>query len=486
MLATGLDHLRTAVRFAHRHRRAIALSCVAAAAVTCYCKVQAALKEAEAIQAEFAERSAKERRFRLYLGRARAECRTAILNFLPTLRSRLYATADISRPVRALKALRQSRDAAASAQGEGGDPAPPPSEEDPAEAELWDEVKVTSFTRLLLSMYAFSALNLMLRLQMHILGRYSYEEASELLKREAGQKQQPGTGAGAGAGGGGERGVGASLPMDARRAFLSSTYEFLLGDGLRALAADVEAAVRTCSADWHCQSKLAVGWEELAGMLRRVRAEVEGGVGGAAAAAGDAQAAQDPLLRYIINPIDELPAAAAAAAAAESAAAAAAAPPDAAALSSGASPANPLQRPPAQPPSPPLSPRAQGQVRMMLNETWDVVESPNFSLAMKDCLDCAFDVLYRRMRERVFTPPASMAAAAAAAAAAAGRPAAAEEARPPLAAVVTACKDTWRCCQLAALVAELLDPAEGNQYVELTGGLLSVEDLCRAAFGQPQ
>jgi hypothetical protein len=39
---------------------------------------------------------------------------------------------------------------------------------------------------------------------------------------------------------------------------------------------------------------------------------------------------------------------------------------------------------------------------------------------------------------------------------------------------------------LQGLVAELLEPAEGNQYVELTGGLLAVEDLCRAAFGQPQ
>jgi Peroxin-3 len=275
-----MHHVHQACSFIRRHKRVIALAGVTAAAIAGVCKVRADLQTIAAMQAEQQARAAEERRFRLYIGRARSECRVAVLSFLPTLRRRLYTTVDIATPVRDLKLLRQTQqnaDAAADASEESDLAA--------AETALWDAVKVTGFTRLVLAMYSFSALNLMLRLQLHILGRHSYEEARQLLQQHAAAAATASmqttaaldpTEAATAAAVAAAAGVGTALPMEARHAFLSATYEYLLGEGMVSLSETVTAAVQKCSAAWHCQTKAEVGCDELIAMLKRVRREVEG------------------------------------------------------------------------------------------------------------------------------------------------------------------------------------------------------------------
>jgi Peroxin-3 len=285
--ASTMHHVHQACSFIRRHKRVIALAGVTAAAIAGVCKVRADLQTIAAMQAEQQARAAEERRFRLYIGRARSECRVAVLSFLPTLRRRLYTTVDIATPVRDLKLLRQSQqnvDAAADASEESDLAA--------AETALWDAVKVTGFTRLVLAMYSFSALNLMLRLQLHILGRHSYEEARQLLQQHAvaaaaaaARTHATATSSmhstdpidtAAVAVAAAAAGVGTALPMEARHAFLSATYEYLLGEGMVSLSETVTAAVQKCSAGWQCQTKAEVGCDELIAMLKRVRREVEG------------------------------------------------------------------------------------------------------------------------------------------------------------------------------------------------------------------
>ena len=41
----------------------------------------------------------------------------------------------------------------------------------------------------------------------------------------------------------------------------------------------------------------------------------------------------------------------------------------------------------------------------MLNETWDVVESPQFAVAMTNVLDKSLDVLADQILDTIFTPP---------------------------------------------------------------------------------
>lgn len=61
--------------------------------------------------------------------------------------------------------------------------------------------------------------------------------------------------AGAGSGGVGVAaggGAGVALSMEARHALLSSTYEYVLGHGLRELVRDVERAVSRCTCRYVC------------------------------------------------------------------------------------------------------------------------------------------------------------------------------------------------------------------------------------------
>eukprot|EP00953_Heterococcus_sp_UTEX-ZZ885_P035863 18503-Heterococcus_DN1.PRE.1 len=471
-----MHHVHQACSFIRRHKRVIALAGVTAAAIAGVCKVRADLHTIAAMQAEQQARAAEERRFRLYIGRARSECRVAVLSFLPTLRRRLYTTVDIATPVRDLKLLRQSQqnaDAAADASEESDLAA--------AETALWDAVKVTGFTRLVLAMYSFSALNLMLRLQLHILGRHSYEEARQLLQQHAvaaaalasrhptaasSMHSTDRIDTAAAAVAAAAAGVGTALPMEARHAFLSATYEYLLGEGMVSLSETVTAAVQKYSAGWHCQTKAEVGCDELIAMLKRVRREVEGhqqqqqqqtSLSGSVFSTNNTNSEQAVLLRYIINPNDATTCASSSSASSiESSSASSKSDDhdvnssadsiletvsssiDGAATTAASQTAESAQQQQQQQPE---DVQYSKQVQTMLFETWDAVESPNFKYALQDSLDAAFDVLHRRIRDRIYsTAAAGTAGVASTLSASEHEQHDFEEPRPALASVVSATK----------------------------------------------
>ncbi|CAM9709360.1 unnamed protein product, partial [Scytosiphon promiscuus] len=341
---------RAAGRFARRHRRAIVVGGVVGAAACVYHSMKKALKEAEEEHAAMLVQAGDEVRRRQCLSRTRAESVAALANFLPALKKRLFLAVDVTGPVRELKALRTGAGSAAAgarrresagsiANGNviGTDAvvdARAAAAEEEAEAaaaadlqsrevELWEQVKVTALTRLVVSLYAFSALALMLHMQLHILGRLSFEESQELLRRtnpapggDSGISNNEdanngrdystdpsvapngvplsGTAAAAAAAAtreaptesasssSSERGgtAGVALSMEARHALLSSTYEHVLGDGLRALVRDVERAVSRCTHSWQAHTRQGVEFQDLVAVIRRVRRDVEGPVGG--------------------------------------------------------------------------------------------------------------------------------------------------------------------------------------------------------------
>ncbi|CAN0354766.1 unnamed protein product [Ectocarpus sp. 12 AP-2014] len=120
---------------------------------------------------------------------------------------------------------------------------------------------------------------------------------------------------------GGAATAGLALSMEARHSLLSSTYEHVLGDGLKALVRDVERAVSRCTCSWKAHTRQQVEFQDLVAVIRRVRREVEGPIGGSAyyggggdfygrgGAVGEGLGRSSGvrhalLLRYIINPSD--------------------------------------------------------------------------------------------------------------------------------------------------------------------------------------
>ena len=107
----------------------------------------------------------------MHMLRSRGECVPALLNFMQTLRKRVNEIVDVTSPVKALKAGRGEL-----------------SKEQ--EQALWQQVKVSGFTRFFLAYYGFNLLNVMLRVQVHILGRYAFETSRREIDAVQQQQQQ--------------------------------------------------------------------------------------------------------------------------------------------------------------------------------------------------------------------------------------------------------------------------------------------------------
>ncbi|CAN0231366.1 unnamed protein product [Ectocarpus sp. 4 AP-2014] len=242
---------------------------------------------------------------------------------------------------------------------------------------------------------------------------------------------------------GGAATAGLALSMEARHALLSSTYEHVLGDGLRALVRDVERAVSRCTCSWKAHTRQQVEFQDLVAVIRRVRREVEGPIGGSAyyggggdfygggGAVGEGLGRSSGvrhalLLRYIINPSDGIGGIAAAATTtapaptngttlegvivngtgtgtASAGGTAGGRNGGASSLGSGAG----------------VGGTASGAllqgVGEVLDETWDTAESPNFAAALQArqpaarktlyftiCLDATFGMVYEQLRQKAF------------------------------------------------------------------------------------
>ncbi|GAB5034359.1 peroxisomal biogenesis factor 3 [Nannochloropsis oceanica] len=315
-----MESLSKAYHFLRRNRRAIGLVAGVSAAGLAMWRVKRVLDEYKRLIKEHDVARLDQHRLQMHMLRSRGECVPALLNFMQTLRKRVNEIVDVTSPVKALKAGRGEL-----------------SKEQ--EQALWQQVKVSGFTRFFLAYYGFTLLNVMLRVQVHILGRYAFETSRrEIDGAQQQQQQQQHTCslndeqvyAAAGA---------PTFGADDRCKLLSLVYEFFLGEGLRRLKESVEIVISEELGGWSVHDKVHVGYEELHDAFSRIRRRMEGPRG--------VTTAELPLLQYIVDMSsiteDEL--------------------------------------------------GGGGNIlHEMVNETWDALESPSFKLAVEDCLDATFRV----------------------------------------------------------------------------------------------
>uniref|UniRef100_A0AAQ5YFB4 Peroxisomal biogenesis factor 3 n=1 Tax=Amphiprion ocellaris TaxID=80972 RepID=A0AAQ5YFB4_AMPOC len=117
--------------------------------------------------------------------------------------------------------------------------------------EIWEDLKIISFTRTIVAIYSTSMLVVLLRVQLNIIGGYLYLDNST-----------------------GKSGTTVVAPPDVQQQYLSS-IQHLLGDGLTALMTVVKKAVQNSLGSLSLKQSLSV--LELEQQLSWIRAEVEAG-----------------------------------------------------------------------------------------------------------------------------------------------------------------------------------------------------------------
>ncbi|EKU20245.1 peroxin-3 [Nannochloropsis gaditana CCMP526] len=170
-----MGRLQQVYHFLKRNRRAIGLIAGASAAGFAAWRIKRVLDDYKRIIREHDLARLDQHRLQMHMLRSRGECVPALLNFMQTLRKRVYEIVDVTSPVKALKA------------GRGG-----LSKQE--EQALWHQVKVSGFSRFFLAYYGFNLLNVMLRVQVHILGRYAFEASRQEMLQAAQRDQEEGQG----------------------------------------------------------------------------------------------------------------------------------------------------------------------------------------------------------------------------------------------------------------------------------------------------
>jgi len=245
---------------------------------------------------------AEERRRRQHRNRISKECDEALLRFIASLQTALDGSfRSIPESVLAIKELRSARAA--------GNASP---EAEEAEKHLWDTLKVATFSKVVSAIISFNVLHLVLRVQLHLLGRRSFLDTSK--SRAPGQEP---------------------LTMDDRGTFLSLTYNHLLGEGLKGLVTAVDRAATEVLVDCALASKLDCNATFT--LLDRIRETV----------------LAEGLVQFVV--------------------------------------------PPEQ-----LLNDVAPMVQSMLDETWDIVESPAFANALAAALEQSSSVLTEQLRSTVF------------------------------------------------------------------------------------
>ncbi len=103
------------------------------------------------------------------------------------------------------------------------------------------------------------------------------------------------------------------------------------------------------------------------------------------------------------------------------------------------------------------------QVQLLLNETWDAVESPGFYIALQHALTSMFITLFRDMDKVVFGLESGVNL----------DNCGGELPSPPLASVIT---------NIKVILAEMMDPVMTNEYANAISRLSSVMELYHSVF----
>ena len=237
-------------RYLWRHRDKIAVGgAVCAAGLVIYYSLSKKSTENEdekKILAEVKRRRPGDRS-RMLL-RIRKQFDFAIRQFLPTMHTRILEVVDVSSAIRKIKELR-------TANGESNRSSEDSSAFMRTEALLWDEIKVSSLTLVYVSAYMVSAVTVLLRIQLHILGK----SMESVLQSQSNVEES-------------ESNLGAD---DVFKILIEGTYKHIFGTGLQALSDYVRPRVMECFAEWNVRDNLAVDFDDLAQTMSRVHRNIE-------------------------------------------------------------------------------------------------------------------------------------------------------------------------------------------------------------------
>lgn len=195
--------------------------------------------------------------------------------------------------------------------------------------EIWEDLKIISFTRSIVAVYSTCMLVVLLRVQLNIIGGYIYLDNATV----------------------GKNGTSILAPPDVQQQYLSS-IQHLLGDGLTELVTVIKQAVQRILGSISLKHSLSL--LDLEQKLKEIRTLVEQH----RSCWNDKDASKSSLCHYMM-PDEETPLAAQAYG---------------------------------------LSPRDITTIKL-LNETRDMLESPDFSTVLNTCLNRGFSRLLDNMAE---------------------------------------------------------------------------------------
>ncbi|XP_064147711.1 peroxisomal biogenesis factor 3 isoform X3 [Loxodonta africana] len=196
--------------------------------------------------------------------------------------------------------------------------------------EIWEDLKIISFTRSIVAVYSTCMLVVLLRVQLNIIGGYIYLDNAAV----------------------GRNGTTVLAPPDVQQQYLSS-IQHLLGDGLTELITVIKQAVQKILGSVSLKHSLSL--LDLEQKLKKIRNLVEQHKSSSSVNKDGSKS----LLRHYMMPDEETPLAAQACG---------------------------------------LSPRDVTTIKL-LNETRDMLESPDFSTVLNTCLNRGFSRLLDNMAE---------------------------------------------------------------------------------------
>ena len=194
------------------------------------------------------------RRRQLQLRKCNQETISVLDTFLNTLRSTIETLTDFSPQTRMLKEMKKSKDGGSESESNhnGGDDGDKDGDSDrgtgtgtdtgtgnPSKQKLWDEIKTKSVTRMISTVYAHSILNLILTVQINLLGGRIFREQLHV-RGELGDTHEEGE----------IISTNGQADGSSHKEVLLKTYEYFFHEGLNALVSDVEMVVQMNLPDW--------------------------------------------------------------------------------------------------------------------------------------------------------------------------------------------------------------------------------------------
>ena len=207
------------------------------------------------------------------------------------------------------------------------------------EKQLWETIKVRSITRMVATAYAHTILFLVLTVQVNLLGGRLFEQQISVKSKKLGEAS------------------GTEDYQSSHRLVLTNTYEYFFERGLVSLIKTVEGKVAEALPDWDVMdpSCLHMTKEQFSAGIQRVRVSIEDD-GGHATDSRSRRAQTRCLLRFVMPPSHTME----------------------------------------------LQKVQDILARDILDETWDLLESPVFKDSQSDSINTTFDVLRDQFWAKLF------------------------------------------------------------------------------------